>query len=204
MLYATTPKPLPLTLHSSSTQAAFTLRPIEPKDDVAVQRIIVETLAEFGYSEDSPATDPEVAHMSRYIASHPKAKYFVIEEQATGRIVGCGGLEPLKGDLTASQAPVAELIKFYCEFPYRNQGLGGALLEQAIAEATALGFETLYYEVTPTLFSKSLFVRLGFYFIDAKLGSNGHTHPEINIFVLKPLREGAKLPLAPAAQAYVG
>jgi N-acetylglutamate synthase-like GNAT family acetyltransferase len=109
----------------------------------------------------------------------------VIEDNTTGKLVGCGGFEPLKGN--ESHEKIAELIKFYVVPEFRDQGLGGQLLIQSLLDAKALGYDSLYYEVTPRLFSKSLFQRLGFYFVPDKLGNNGHFHPEINIFVLRPL-----------------
>jgi putative acetyltransferase len=163
------------------------LRLIEPEDNDSVATLIVKTLAEFGYVEDCPANDPEVNHMWRYIAQHPYARYYVIEDIATGQVVGCGGFEPLKG--FHGEERICELIKFYVHPDYRDQGLGCQLLQQALFDAKAMGFDTMYYEVTPRLFSKSLFQRLGFFFIDDKLGNNGHFHPEINIFVVHPFNQ---------------
>jgi N-acetylglutamate synthase-like GNAT family acetyltransferase len=162
-----------------------TLRLVTPADDAQIEAIVVNTLAEFDYLEDCPANDPEVVAMSAYIAQTPDARYYVIEDNATGKLVGCGGIEPLKGN--ESNEKIAELIKFYVLPDFRDQGLGGQLLIQAMVDAKALGYDSLYYEVTPRLFSKSLFQRLGFYFVPDKLGNNGHFHPEINIFVLRPL-----------------
>ena len=162
-----------------------TLRLATTADDAQIEAIIINTLAEFDYTEDCPANDPEVASMSAYMAQHSNARYYVIEDNATGKLVGCGGIEPLKGN--ESNEKIAELIKFYVVPDFRDQGLGGQLLIQSLVDAKALGYESLYYEVTPRLFSKSLFQRLGFYFVPDKLGNNGHFHPEINIFVLRPL-----------------
>jgi len=162
-----------------------TLRLATPADDAEIEAIIINTLAEFDYTEDCPANDPEVVAMSAYIVQKPNARYYVIEDNATGKLVGCGGFEPLKGN--ESHEKIAELIKFYVMPEFRDQGLGGQLLIQSLVDAKALGYDSLYYEVTPRLFSKSLFQRLGFYFVPDKLGNNGHFHPEINIFVLRPL-----------------
>jgi putative acetyltransferase len=164
------------------------LRAITPPDEEAVAQLITSTLAEFDYVEDCPANDPETQHMYHYIQETPDAQYYVIEDTVTGTIVGCGGFEPLKGYNAQKEGKrICELVKLYCSPAYRNKGLGGKLLETALLEATHQGYDAMYYEVTPRLFSKSLFERLGFYFIDDKLGSNGHTHPEINIFLVKPL-----------------
>jgi putative acetyltransferase len=164
------------------------LRPIAPQDEEAVARLITQTLAEFEYTEECPANDAETHHMYHYMQELSAATYYVIEDTVTGEIAGCGGFEPLKGYNAQVQGKrICELVKFYCSAAYRNKGLGGKLLETALAQATAEGYEAMYYEVTPRLFSKSLFERLGFYFVDDKLGNNGHTHPEINIFLVKPL-----------------
>jgi N-acetylglutamate synthase-like GNAT family acetyltransferase len=166
------------------------LRPIQQQDDEAVAQLITGTLAEFDYLEECPATDPETQHMYPYMQETPDAQYYVIEDTVTGAIVGCGGFEPLKGYNAQKEGKrVCELVKFYCSFAYRNKGLGGKLLETALVVAAAQGYDAMYYEVTPRLFSKSLFERLGFYFVDEKLGNNGHTHPEINIFLVKPLNK---------------
>jgi N-acetylglutamate synthase-like GNAT family acetyltransferase len=174
-----------LTLPRSIVNNLATLRLAEAKDDEAIRQIIVNTLAEFGYTEDCPANDPEVVAMSQYIAQHANARFYVIEENESGQVVGCGGFESLKRN--ESQDRIAELIKFYVIPAYRDEGLGEQVLQQALWDAKQCGYDSLYYEVTPRLFSKSLFERLGFYFVPDKLGNNGHFHPEINIFVLRPL-----------------
>jgi|GEM_PF-3610834 len=163
------------------------LRHIEARDNTAVEAIVTETLAEFDYTESCPANDKELANMARYIQHTPDANYYVIEDQSSGKIVGCGGFEPLKMNTTSER--ICEMIKFYVTPDYRDKGLGGQLLQQALHDATDYGYDTMYYEVTPRLFSKSLFERLGFFFVEDKLGNNGHFHPEINIFVVKALHD---------------
>jgi N-acetylglutamate synthase-like GNAT family acetyltransferase len=166
----------------------FRLRPITTHDDDAVRLLTQETLAEFGYTEDCPATDPELMNMTYYISETPNAQFYVLEHLPTHTIVGCGGIEPLKGYPAQSQNTICELIKFYVKQGFRRQGLGCFLLEHALQQATHLGYHSMYYEVTPQLFSQGLFERHGFYFLPEKLGANGHVHPEINIFVIKPLQ----------------
>ncbi|MFM7389431.1 MAG: GNAT family N-acetyltransferase [Vampirovibrionales bacterium] len=172
----------------ASLPPEFLLRPITTADEDAVKHLTVDTLAEFGYYEDCPANDPELAHMAYYVAENPQAEYYVIEHQPTKTVVGCGGFEPLKGYPAHRQNAVCELIKFYVKEGFRRQGLGCVLLQHALQRATTLGFHSMYYEVTPQLFSQGLFERHGFYFLPEKLGANGHVHPEINIFVIKPLQ----------------
>jgi N-acetylglutamate synthase-like GNAT family acetyltransferase len=174
---------LPRMLQGKTGRAAL-LRLITPEDNEAVARLIVDTLAEFEYVEDCPANDPEVNHMARYIAQAPYARFYVLEDPETKQVVGCGGFEPLKG--FQGHERICELIKFYVRADFRDHGLGGQLLQQALHDARTMGYDTMYYEVTPRLFSKSLFERLGFFFVEDKLGNNGHFHPEINIFVVHP------------------
>ncbi len=77
------------------TEAATTIRAIEPRDDATIAAIIRTVMPEFGAVGSGFAiNDPEVDWMSRAY-SQPRCAYFVVEQD--GVVVGGAGVAPLTG-----------------------------------------------------------------------------------------------------------
>ena len=85
---------------------SYTIRPIEAKDNAAVERVIRTCLIEFGANHEGTAwADPDLGRFSE-IYNTPGNRYWVAEDE-TGNVVGGTGI----GKLTYT---VCELQKMYC------------------------------------------------------------------------------------------
>src|SRR4249919_1085678 len=123
-----------------SDAVSFSLRPIEPRDDAAIARIIRTVMPEFGASGEGFAiNDPEVDWMSRAYAA-PRSAYFVVERG--GVVVGGGGVAPLEG----GDPDVCELRKMYFLPSLRGLGAGAEVMRRSLDAARAFGFKRCYIE----------------------------------------------------------
>jgi putative acetyltransferase len=145
------------------------LRPIEPKDDVAVAAIIRTVMPEFGAGGAGFAIhDPEVDTMSAAF-SRPRHAYFVVEHES--RVVGGGGIAQLVGGAPS----VCELQKMYFLKEARGRGLGEKLVRRCLAFAKEAGYQLCYLEtLTGMDQAQKLYERLGFTRIPKAMGSTGH------------------------------
>ena len=146
-----------------------TLRPIEPRDDVAMAGIIREVMPEFGAVGCGFAiNDPEVDWMSRAYAE-PRSAYFVVERN--GRVIGGGGIAPLDG----GDGVTCELRKMYFLPEARGIGAGTAMMEHCLKAARELGFSQCYLETLDGMdAAMRLYERSGFQRIAGPLGATGH------------------------------
>ena len=147
----------------------FTMRPIEPRDDAAVARIIRTVMPEFG--ADGPGFaihDAEVDTMSSAYA-RPRCAYFVIE--IDGEVQGGAGVAPLD----AGDPDVCELRKMYFMPALRGLGAGRAAIERCIDAARAFGFRQCYLEtLTGMDAAQKLYLANGFRRIPHSMGNTGH------------------------------
>lgn len=105
----------------------YTIRPIEKKDNAAVEGVIRTCLIEFGANHEGTAwADPDLGRFSE-IYSTPGNRYWVAEDE-TGRIVGGTGI----GRLTDT---VCELQKMYCLPQARGTGVAHELMALALRYA---------------------------------------------------------------------
>lgn len=105
----------------------YTIRPIEAKDNTAVEAVIRTCLIEFGANHEGTAwADPDLGRFSE-IYNAPGNRYWVAEDEA-GQIVGGTGI----GRLTDT---VCELQKMYCLPQARGTGLGARLMNVALEYA---------------------------------------------------------------------
>jgi putative acetyltransferase len=162
------------------THAAFTIRPIEPRDDAAVAAIIRTVMPEFGACGSGFAiNDPEVDWMHRAYSA-PRSAYFVVERD--GVVEGGGGVAPLEG----GDAGTCELRKMYFLPSLRGLGAGAALMSRCLATARDLGFRRCYLETLSGMdAAMRLYERSGFQRIDGPMGATGHGG--CNTFYLREL-----------------
>lgn len=102
----------------------YTIRPIEKRDNSAVEAVIRSCLMEFGANHEGTAwAEPDLGRFSEIYCT-PGNRYWVAEDE-TGKIVGGTGI----GRLTDA---VCELQKMYCLPQARSTGLAGQLMELAL------------------------------------------------------------------------
>lgn len=148
---------------------AFTLRPIEPRDDAAVASIIRTVMPEFGASGPGFAIhDAEVDTMCA-VYRLPRSAYFVVD--VNGVVVGGGGIAPLAG----GDGSTCELRKMYFLPSARGLGAGRALLELCLAAAKQHGFTRCYLETLNSMTqARRLYEAAGFARLDGACGATGH------------------------------
>jgi putative acetyltransferase len=149
--------------------AAFLIRPIEPRDNETVARIIRTVMPEFG--ADGPGFaihDTEVDAMYQAYA-RPASSYFVVERD--GVVAGGGGVAPLEG----GEADVCELRKMYFLPVARGIGAGSAMIQRCLDAARAHGFKRCYLEtLTGMDAAQALYKRSGFTALCSAMGGTGH------------------------------
>jgi putative acetyltransferase len=152
---------------------SFAIRPIGPQDDAAMAAIIRTVMPSFGAVGPGFAiNDPEVDFMSRAY-DRPGAAFFVVEEAATGRLVGGGGIAPLDGG--PQDRRVCELRKMYFLIEARGHGLGRQMLQRCLDFARQAGYAGCYLETLSTMEQAiRLYERSGFSRLTASLGDTGH------------------------------
>jgi putative acetyltransferase len=149
--------------------ASHLLRPIEPRDDPEIERILRAVMTELGVTGDgSSLHDAEVSSMSKAYST-PRAAYFVVESD--GRIVGGGGIGPLQG----GAFELCELRKMYFLPEARGHGTGGRLLNQCLRAARGFGYRVCYLETaTDMRDAQRLYAKSGFTQLPKPVGATGH------------------------------
>ena len=114
----------------------YQIRPIEYRDNGAVEGVIRACLIEFGANHAGTAwADPDLGRFSEIYCTDGN-RYWVAEDE-TGRIVGGVGIGALNAE------GLCELQKMYCLPEARGTGLARALI--AIALEYARGYYTRCY-----------------------------------------------------------
>jgi len=151
---------------------SFKIRPIEKEDNQAVAKIIRKVMPEFqcvgeGYS----INDPEVDSMYEAYDNNRSA-FYVIEDEKTKLILGCGGIAPLKN----SEENICELQKMYFLKDLRGFGMGQRLLDVCLGQTTELGYKTCYLETVKQMeAANSLYKKNNFKKLDSQIGDTGHS-----------------------------
>jgi putative acetyltransferase len=114
---------------------AIIIRPIEPRDDVAMARRLGEK-----FSEPRVGTKPDLELPLSHIYAAPRCAYFVMERD--GLIVGGAGIAPLACDF----AHIAELQRFVLLPMSGKRGHARRLLDHCLDAAGAIGFRACYIE----------------------------------------------------------
>ncbi len=128
-------------------------------DDVAgVARLVVSTLAEFGFSSQVGSVERDLAAVPEHYAP-PGAGFWVAEDD--GAIVGTVGIRPKDGS-------TCELKRLYVRADCRGIGLGDLLYQHAEAFARAAGYERIWLD-SSRRFKKAhrLYLRNGFALIES-------------------------------------
>jgi putative acetyltransferase len=148
----------------------ISIRPIEPKDNQAIARIIRTALEEFGANK--PGTvyyDASTDDLYSLFNHQSGSTYFVAEEN--GILLGGAGIFPTEG----LPDGVCELVKMYLAKEARGKGLGQKMISHVMEWAKDNGYHTVYLETMPEL-SKAVKVyeQFGFSYLDGPMGNSGH------------------------------
>jgi putative acetyltransferase len=155
---------------AATLPGGWRIRPIEPRDDAAVARLIRTVMPEFGAQGPGFAiNDPEVDTMSAAYAA-PRCGYWVVELD-DGTVAGGGGIAPLAG----GPADTCELRKMYFLPQLRGRGAGRALIDRCLDAARAAGFRHCYLETLAGMHAaRRLYRAAGFAPSPERMGDTGH------------------------------
>ncbi|MGJ8593703.1 MAG: GNAT family N-acetyltransferase [Aquaticitalea sp.] len=155
---------------------SFTIRPIQPKDNEAIQRVIQTVFVELGLPLVGTAfADEETKQMFESYQGENEI-YYILEKK--GKILGGAGIKPLRD----FEADVCELQKMYFSSEIRGKGLGKAMMIKCLEQAKTYGFKTCYLETIPDLKAAiHLYEAFGFEHIDKALGNTGHYSCDIHM-----------------------
>ncbi len=148
---------------------SVTIRPIEPKDNAEMARLIREVLTEFGVNKPGTVfTDPTTDALFELFRT-PKSHYFVAESE--GKLIGGCGIFPTEG----LPEGCTELVKLYVLKKDRGTGIGKTLMELSCEQARKEGYTEIYLETLPELrIAVGLYEKLGFRYLDKPYGNSGH------------------------------
>ena len=145
------------------------LRPITPADNIAIAKVIRDTLMEFGAARPGTVYYDESTDRLSEIFDIDHSRYFIAERD--GILLGGAGIYPTDG----LGDDTCELVKMYLLPEARGIGIGLLLMQQCIDFAIKTGYKQIYLETLPELtLAIGLYQKVGFRRLSAPLGASGH------------------------------
>ncbi len=145
------------------------IRPIEPKDNAALAKVIRTALEEFGANKPGTVYFDASTDALYEVFRTPGSYYYVAT--INDELVGGGGIFPTEN----LPAGTCELVKLYLNANARGKGLGKKLLEKSMQWAKENGYTQVYLESMPELAKAvSIYEKVGFTRINQPLGNSGH------------------------------
>lgn len=156
------------------------IRKIEKRDNQEVAQLIRAVFDELNIPKVGTAyADPYLDLMFEEY-SKPRSAYFVVE--INGQVAGVAGVAQLENETEN----ICELQKMYFLPTTRGLGLGTKMMDTCLQSAKGFGFEKCYLETMPFMLdAQKLYRKVGFKYIDAPMGSTGHT--SCPVWMLKDL-----------------
>ncbi len=150
---------------------SLTLRPMRVEDNPQVATVIRTVMTEYGaVGTGYSIEDPEVDAM--YQAYDNERSLFLVLQTPDGRVVGCGGIAPLRG----GDPDTCELKKMYFLPEARGKGQGLKIVALLEEEARRRGFRFMYLETIAAMReANGLYKRLDFQPLAGPMGNTGHT-----------------------------
>ena len=158
----------------------YTIRKIEPKDNLKIASVIRNIFEELDAPKVGTAyADPHLDTLFEVYQAKNEI-YFIVEED--GIILGGCGI----GNLIDSEFKICELQKMYLAKEARGKGIAKELMQKCLEFAKQVGYDKCYIETLPFMKdAQKLYVKSGFAYIDAPLGSTGHN--ACDVFMIKDL-----------------
>ena len=158
----------------------YTIRKIESKDNLKIASVIRNIFEELDAPKVGTAyADPHLDTLFEVYQAKNEI-YFIVEED--GIILGGCGI----GNLMDAEFKICELQKMYLAKEARGKGIAQELMQKCLAFAKQVGYDKCYIETLPFMKdAQKLYVKSGFAYIDAPLGSTGHN--ACDVFMIKDL-----------------
>jgi GNAT superfamily N-acetyltransferase len=123
----------------SAIRDAVRVRDVAASDEDAVIALVIDVLAEFGFSAKIGGVEQDLAeHRSRYAAER-RGGFWVADVE--GRVVGTVAIRPKE-----PEPGVCELKRLYLHPSVRAHGLGQLLYEHAEGFARAAGYREIWLD----------------------------------------------------------
>ncbi|WP_184161196.1 MULTISPECIES: GNAT family N-acetyltransferase [Flavobacterium] len=146
------------------------IRKIKKEDNQAIASLIQSVFDEMEIPKVGTAYEDPYLDLMFEEYGKPKSAYFVVEND--GEIVGCAGIASLEN----GDPKICELQKMYFLPQTRGLGIGTQMMEICLKQAREFGFEKCYIETMPFMHAaQKLYKKSGFEYLDAPLGSTGHS-----------------------------
>jgi len=159
---------------------AIQLRLIQPSDNVALAKIVRDTLSEFGANHPGTVYFDATTDALYELFQQKGAGYYVAVDH--NKIVGGGGIYPTEG----LPEGTCELVKMYLLPDARGIGLGRTIIEKCLQFASESGYTRVYLESMPELKQAlKVYEKFGFEYLKGPLGNSGHTG--CSLWMLKTL-----------------
>ena len=161
------------------------IRKITKRDNQQIAAVIRDVFIVDNYPKTGTAFEDKHLDAMFETYAKPRAIYFVLEHN--GVIIGGAGISQLEH----SDSTICELQKMYFLHEARGKGFGYQLIQKCLEKATEFGFDKCYLETLPEMkTAQHLYLKSGFEYIDAPLGSTSHTScPIWMIKILKNEKE---------------
>ncbi|MCB0456931.1 MAG: GNAT family N-acetyltransferase [Flavobacteriaceae bacterium] len=154
------------------------IRPIQPKDNLFVAKIIRSVLEDFNVPKVGTAYADVSLDCMFETYQKPKSAYFVLEENEN--IIGGGGI----AQLDHYEGNVCELQKMYFLEEARGKGLGTQMIDICLKKAREFGYEKCYLETMSYMeAAQKLYKKYGFQYIDGAMGDTGHHACGVNMLL---------------------
>lgn len=158
----------------------WVIRKIEKRDNQQVAALIRAVFDEMNIPKVGTAYEDAYLDLMFEEYSKPRSVYFVLEKE--GKLVGSAGVAQLENEAES----ICELQKMYFLPEIRGLGLGNEMMNICLQAARDFGFENCYLETMPFMHgAQKLYKKSGFEYIDAPMGSTGHT--SCPVWMLKKL-----------------
>lgn len=154
------------------------IRPIQPKDNVQVAKIIRSVLEDFNVPKVGTAYADASLDCMYETYQKSRSAYYVLEEN--GKLIGGGGIAQLDN----YEGNVCELQKMYFLDEARGRGLGTQMIDICLKKAKEFGYEQCYLETMSYMeAAQKLYKKYGFYYLDGAMGDTGHSACGVNMLL---------------------
>ena len=149
--------------------ADIQINPITPSDNIALAKVIRDTLTEFGANKPGTVYFDPTTDALFELFSTPGSIYYVAT--INNELVGGCGIYPTEN----LPEGTCELVKLYLKSEARGTGLGKQLMEKSMQWAKDNGYSQVYLESMPELAKAvSIYEKVGFKRLTQPLGNSGH------------------------------
>ena len=145
----------------------YTIRPIESKDNAAIEKIIRDCLIEFGGNHEGTAwADPNLGRFSEVYRGEDCAYFVAVTSD--GEVMGGAGIGAME------ESGLCELQKMYFLPSFRGKGVAQALMDTALSFAKQ-HYTACYLETLPNMIgAQKFYEKNGFVRTETAIGNTGH------------------------------